>query len=170
MPDGAVTADAMSGSVRSLRVQESLDLRGFGGLLRECAGCGGDRPGRRVEESEHTATHQEIDMFKQQQNEHRQQLTLGCALMTTAVLAALALGTGAGPAAARQDAEPTAGRLSARELLATSVPNSDGDGGLATDLAYQAFRSGERAAFGRVGDSANEAFRSGERATFGQNS
>ena len=108
-------------------------------------------------------------MFKQQQNQHRQQLTRGCALITAAVLTALALGTGAGPAAARQDAGPTAGRLSARELLATSVPNSDGGGGLATDLAYQAFRSGERAAFGQVGPSANEVFRSGERAAFGQN-
>lgn len=107
-------------------------------------------------------------MFKQQQNQHRQQFVRGCALMTTAVLTALALGTGAGPAAARQDAGPAAG-LSARELLATSVPNSDGGGGLATDLAYQAFRAGERAAFGQVGPSAHEAFRSGERAAFGQN-
>ena len=109
-------------------------------------------------------------MFKQQQNPNRQQFTRGCALITTAVLTALALGTGAGPAAARQDAGATAGRPSARELLATSVPNSGAGGGLATDLAYQAFRSGERAAFGHVGDSANEAFRSGERATFDQNS
>ena len=81
-------------------------------------------------------------MFQQQQSEHHQHLTRGLALTTTAVLAALALGTGAGPAVAHQDAGPTAGRLSARERLTTSVPNSDG---LATDLAYQAFRSGERA-------------------------
>lgn len=108
-------------------------------------------------------------MFKQQQNQHRQHLTRGCALITTGLLTALALGTGAGPAVAHQDAGPTASRLSARELLATSVPNSDGGGGLATDLAYQAFRSGERAAFGQVGESADEAFRSGERASLGQN-
>ena len=37
------------------------------------------------------------------------------------------------------------------------------------DLAYQAFRSGERAAFGQVGESANEVFRAGERAFLGQN-
>jgi hypothetical protein len=122
-----------------------------------------------VEESEHTTAHREIDMFNQQQNQHRQQLTRGCALIATAVLTALALGTGAGPAAARQDAGPTAGRLSARELLTSSVPDSDGGAGLATDLAYQAFRSGERVAFGHVGPSANEAFRSGERATLDQN-
>ena len=42
-------------------------------------------------------------MFQQQQNQHRQQLTRGLALTTTAILTALALGTGAGPAAARQD-------------------------------------------------------------------
>jgi hypothetical protein len=59
--------------------------------------------------------------------------------------------------------------MSAKELLATSVPSSDGGGGLATDRAYQAFRSGERAAFGQVGESADEAFRSGERAALGQN-
>ena len=108
-------------------------------------------------------------MFKQQQNPNRQQFTRGCALITTAVLTALALGTGAGSAAARQDAGPTGGHVSARELLATSVANSKDGGGLATDMAYQAFRSGERAAFGHVGPSANEAFRSGERGTFGQN-
>ena len=77
--------------ISSLRHAHTPELIG-GSRLRECAGCGGDCPRRRVEESEHTATHQEIDMFKQQQNEHRQQLTLGCALMTTAVLAALAPG------------------------------------------------------------------------------
>ncbi|HVQ17469.1 MAG TPA: hypothetical protein VMT27_00375 [Actinomycetes bacterium] len=107
-------------------------------------------------------------MFTHQQNQHRPQLTRECALISTAVLTALALGIGAGSAAARQDGGPTAGRLSARGLLATSVPNSDGGGGLATNLAYQAFRSGERAAFGHVGVSVSDAFRSGERATFGQ--
>jgi hypothetical protein len=111
---------------------------------------------------------QEIVMFKQQHNNNRQQLTRGLAIATTAAITALALGTGAGPAAARQDAGPNAGRLSAREPLTTSVPNSHGGGGLATNLAYQAYRSGERAAFGHVGESANEAFRSGERAAFGQ--
>ena len=36
---------------------------------------------------------------------------------------------------------------------------------LATDRAYQAFRSGERAAYGSVGLSPDELFRSGERAS-----
>ena len=40
------------------------------------------------------------------QNPQLQKLTRGTALTTTAVLTALALGTGAGPAAARQDAGP----------------------------------------------------------------
>ena len=43
----------------------------------------------------------------QQQNAQRQQFTRSLALGATAVLIALALGTGAGPAAARQDAGPT---------------------------------------------------------------
>lgn len=108
-------------------------------------------------------------MFKWQQNQHRHHLIPGCALVTAAILTALALSTGAGPAAARQDPGPIAGRIPAKELLATSVPSSDGGGALATDVAYQAFRSGERAAFGQVGESADEAFRSGERASLGQN-
>jgi hypothetical protein len=108
-------------------------------------------------------------MFKWQQYQHRRQLIPGRALVTAAALTALVLSTGAGPAAARQDPGPIAGRTSAMELLATAVPSSDGGGGLATDLAYQAFRSGERAAFGQVGESADEAFRSGERAALRQN-
>ena len=47
----------------------------------------------------------------QQQNAQREQLTRGIALATTAVLTALTLCTGAGPAAARQDAGPTATRV-----------------------------------------------------------
>ena len=47
----------------------------------------------------------------QQQNPQRQQLTRGIVLVTTAVLTALALGTGAGPAAARQDVGPTVARV-----------------------------------------------------------
>jgi len=43
-------------------------------------------------------------MFQQQQ--HGQQLTRGLALTTTAFLAAVALGTGAGPATARTDPGP----------------------------------------------------------------
>ena len=107
-------------------------------------------------------------MFEWQQNQHRQRLIPGCALVTTAVLTALALVTSGGPAAARQDPGPIVGPMPAKELLATSMPSSDGGSGLETDLAYQAFRSGERAAFGQVGESANEAFRSGERAPLGQ--
>ena len=45
-------------------------------------------------------------MFQQQQNPQPRQLTRGLAIVTAAVLTALALGTGAGPAAARQDAGP----------------------------------------------------------------
>ena len=47
----------------------------------------------------------------QQQNPQRQQLTRGIVLATTAVLTALALSTGAGPAAARPDAGPAAARV-----------------------------------------------------------
>ena len=46
-------------------------------------------------------------MFQQ----HRHHLTRGVALATTAALTALALGTGAGPAAARPDAGPPAPRV-----------------------------------------------------------
>ena len=108
-------------------------------------------------------------MFKWQQNQHRRHLMSGCALVTAAVLTTLALGTGVGPAAARQDPGPIASPMPAKELLATSVPSSDGGVAFATDVAYQAFRSGERAAFGQIGESADEAFRSGERASLGQN-
>jgi hypothetical protein len=59
-----------------------------------------------VEESEHPTAHQEIDMFQQQHDQNRQQLTRGLAVATTAVLTAIALGTSAGPAAARPDAGP----------------------------------------------------------------
>ena len=45
-------------------------------------------------------------MFQQQQNQPRHQLTRGVALTTLAILPVLALGPGAGPAAARQDAGP----------------------------------------------------------------
>ena len=47
----------------------------------------------------------------QQQKPQRQQLTRGIVLATTAVLTALALGAGAGPAAARPDAGPAAARV-----------------------------------------------------------
>ena len=50
-------------------------------------------------------------MFQQQQNPQQHQLTQWIALATTAALTALALGTGASPAAARQDAGPTAARV-----------------------------------------------------------
>ena len=49
-------------------------------------------------------------MFQEKQNQNRQsrQLTRGIALATTAIITALALGTGAGPAAAGQDVGPAA--------------------------------------------------------------
>ena len=50
-------------------------------------------------------------MFQQQHNQNRQQLTRGLAIATAAVLTALALGTSAGPAAARPDAGPTVARV-----------------------------------------------------------
>ena len=50
-------------------------------------------------------------MFQHQHDQNRQQLTRGLAIATTAVLTALALGTGAGPAAARPDAGPTIARV-----------------------------------------------------------
>ena len=52
-------------------------------------------------------------MFQQQQQKGRpnRPLTRGIALTTTAILTALALGTGAWPAAARQDAGPDAQRV-----------------------------------------------------------
>ena len=50
-------------------------------------------------------------MFQQQHDQNRQQLTRGIAIATTAVLAALALGTGAGPAAARPDVGPAVARV-----------------------------------------------------------
>ena len=51
-------------------------------------------------------------MFQQQQqNAQPRQLTRGLAIATAAALAVLALGTGAGPAAARQDAGPAAARV-----------------------------------------------------------
>lgn len=49
-------------------------------------------------------------MFQQQHNSNRQQLTRGLAVATTAVLTALALSTGAVPAAARPDPGLTAAR------------------------------------------------------------
>jgi len=49
-------------------------------------------------------------MFQQQTTHHRQ-FTRGIALGATAVLTALALGTGAAPAAARQDAGPAPARV-----------------------------------------------------------
>ncbi len=49
-------------------------------------------------------------MFQQQNDHHRRQLTRGLAIATTAVLTALALGTGTGPAAARPDAGPLTSR------------------------------------------------------------
>lgn len=50
-------------------------------------------------------------MFQhQQQNPQRRQLTRGSALAATAVFTALALGTGAGPATAREDAGPAVAR------------------------------------------------------------
>jgi hypothetical protein len=64
-----------------------------------------------VEESEHPTAHQEIDMFQQLHHQSRQQLTRGLAIATTAALTALALGTAAGPAAARPDPGPTVSRV-----------------------------------------------------------
>lgn len=68
------------------------------------------------------------------------------------------------PFAGAQPAPGSASNPSGRESFATSVRSTGGAGGLATDVAYQTFRSGERAAYGEVGASANESFRSGERA------
>ena len=48
-------------------------------------------------------------MFQHQPNQHRQQLTRGLALTTTAALVAVALG--AGPAAARPEAGPHVTRV-----------------------------------------------------------
>jgi hypothetical protein len=53
---------------------------------------------------------QEIDMFQHQQ-QHRRQPTRGITLVVAAALTALTLGTGAGPAAARQDAGPVTTRV-----------------------------------------------------------
>ena len=51
-------------------------------------------------------------MFQQQQqNQPGHQLTRGIALTTMAILTALALGTGAAPAAARPDAGPAVARV-----------------------------------------------------------
>ena len=51
-------------------------------------------------------------MFQQQQKGRQsRKLTRGIALATTAVLTALTLSTGAGPAAARQDAGPAVARV-----------------------------------------------------------
>jgi hypothetical protein len=51
-------------------------------------------------------------MFQdQQQNQWRRQLTRVTTLAVAAALTALALGTGAGPAAARQDAGPATARV-----------------------------------------------------------
>jgi hypothetical protein len=50
-------------------------------------------------------------MFQHQQHAQPQQLTRGIVLAATAALTAVTLGTGAGPAAARQDAGPTVTRV-----------------------------------------------------------
>lgn len=50
-------------------------------------------------------------MFQEQQNLQPRRLTRGLALATAAGLTALALGTGAVPAAARPDAGPTIARV-----------------------------------------------------------
>ena len=50
-------------------------------------------------------------MFQQQQQHRQSRQLTGIALATTAILTALAVGTGAGPAAARQDAGSAAARV-----------------------------------------------------------
>jgi uncharacterized membrane protein len=49
-------------------------------------------------------------MFQQRKDQHRGPLTRGLAITTAAVLTAIALGAGAGPAAARPDAGPDIAR------------------------------------------------------------
>lgn len=50
-------------------------------------------------------------MSQQQPNHQHRQLTRSIALSTTVIITALTLGTGAGPAAARQDAGSAAARV-----------------------------------------------------------